>query len=523
MPCFQAMTPLNSGDRVPTMLRRSFTAGLAGFWLPSIAKAAPRMASDPFGLGIASGCPTPESVVLWTRLVAENGFGERLAEPVVVDWAIAEDDAMRKVVRTGQATAEARWAHSIHVVANGLRPARPYWYRFAVRGAESPIGRTKTAPAAADPLAKLRFAFASCQQYEQGYFTPFRHMAAEDADFVVHLGDYIYEKSWGRDLVRRHDGGLATTLEEYRDRYAQYKSDRDLQASHAAFPWIVTWDDHEVADDYAGDVSPVQRDPARFLAQRAEAYQAYWEHMPLPPSMQPQGPSMRLHDRYRFGQLAEIHVLDNRQYRDHHACWSVLPRNKVMRGCEERLDPRRSMLGTAQEAWLSQGLSHASTRWTLIAQQTLVAQVDRSPKRAGDFWHDGWDGYAPARQRMIDAIAASPVRDTIVLSGDVHSFWAADLKRDFDDSRGPIVATEFVGGSITSQGPSEAAVHSRLAANPHLRYGQSEKYGYAHVTLDATGAHVAFRSVDSVKSPQSTITTLQSFVVESGKPGVVMD
>src|SRR5712691_925478 len=177
------------------MLRRSFTAGLTGLWLPSRAKAETKIVSDPFGLGIASGCPMPESVVLWTRLMAENGFGERLAGPVVVDWAIAEDDAMRKVVRTGKATAEAQWAHSIHVVANGLRPARPYWYRFAARGAESPIGRTKTAPALADPLATLRFAFASCQQYQQGYFTPFRHMAEEDADFVVHLGDYIYEKS----------------------------------------------------------------------------------------------------------------------------------------------------------------------------------------------------------------------------------------------------------------------------------------------------------------------------------------
>ena len=237
--------------------------------------------------------------------------------------------------------------------SGGLKPGRPYWYRFAVRGVASPVGRTRTAPAESERLSRLRFVFASCQQYEQGYYTAFRHMAAEDADLVVHLGDYIYEMSWGRDLVRRHDGGRATTLDEYRDRYAQYKSDHDLQAAHAAFPWIVTWDDHEVDDDYTDDISPQQPDRTRFLAQRAAAYQAYWEHMPLPVSMQPRGPAARIYDRYRFGDLVEFHVLDDRQYRDHHACRAALPRNKVMTECDERVDPRRTILGTAQEAWLA--------------------------------------------------------------------------------------------------------------------------------------------------------------------------
>jgi alkaline phosphatase D len=504
------------------MLRRSFVSGLGSLWLPGAARAKPRVAPNPFTLGIASGRPRPDSVVLWTRLMAEGGHNERLVAPVAVDWAVAEDDAMRRIVASGQTVAEARWAHSVHVEVRGLRPNRPYSYRFTAGGTASPVGRTRTAPAETDRLAALRFVFASCQQYEQGFYTAFRHMAAEDADVVVHLGDYIYEISWGRDLVRRHDGGRPTTLDGYRDRYALYKSDTDLQAAHAAFPWIVTWDDHEVDDDYTNDISPQEPDRVRFLAQRAAAYQAFWEHMPLPDSMRPVGPAMRLYDRYRFGDLAEFHVLDDRQYRDHHACRAAMPRNKVMAVCDERLDPRRTMLGAEQEAWLADGLQRASTRWNVIAQQTLMAELDRGGPGKHAWWHDGWDGYAPARQRLLDAVAASPVRDTLVLSGDVHCFWAADLKRDFDASGSPTVATEFVGGSITSQGPAEARVQAALSRNPHLRYGRGDRYGYAHVALDARSARVSFRTVDTIKSPQAGISTLQSFVVEAGKPGVLM-
>ena len=503
------------------MRRRSFIAGLAGLSLPASARAEAPLAAEPFGLGVASGRPAPESVVLWTRLMAAAGdSGERLGAPIPVGWAIAEDKGMRRVIGSGQTIAEARWAHSVHVEAGGLRPGRPYWYRFTVRGKASPIARTRTAPAASERLAVLRFVFASCQQYEQGYYTALRHMAAEDAAFVLHLGDYIYEKSWGRELVRRHDGGRTTTLDEYRDRYAQYKSDRDLQAAHAALPWIVTWDDHEVDDDYTDDVSPQERDRGRFLAQRAAAYQAFWEHMPLPLSMRPRGPSLQLYDRYRFGDLAEFHVLDGRQYRSHHACRAMLPRNKVMRACAERLDPGRSLLGAVQEAWLGDGLARASTRWNVIAQQTLMAQVDRGSETPGSFWHDGWDGYAPARQRLLDAVAASPVRDTLVASGDVHAFWAADLKRDYDAPGAPTVATEFVGGSITSQGPSNARVRALLARNPQLRYGLGGRYGYAHVALAPKSATVSFRMVDTVREPTSGIATAARFTVEAGNPGV---
>jgi alkaline phosphatase D len=267
------------------MQRRSFVAGLgAALWLPSMARAQAPLAENPFGLGVASGRPTASGVMLWTRLMAREPF-ERPAGPIAVRWSIAEDERMRRVVRAGEAVAEPRWAHSLHVEVGGLEPGRSYWYRFVVRSTASPIGRTRTAAAPGERLPALRFAFGSCQQYEQGYYVALRHIADEDVDAVVHLGDYVYEKSWGRELVRRHESGRPTTLDQYRDRYAHYKSDPDLQAAHAAHPWIVTWDDHEVDDDYTNDISPVQKDSALFLAQRAAAYQAYWAHMPLPKAM----------------------------------------------------------------------------------------------------------------------------------------------------------------------------------------------------------------------------------------------
>ena len=514
-----------TGRKLDRMLRRSFVAGLSGLWLSSAVRAdtpppAP-LAADPFALGVSSGRPAPDSVVLWTRLMPAGEPGERLGPAMRVDWAIAEDEAMRRIVQTGQATAEPAWAHSVHVEVAGLKPGRLYWYRFTVAGKASPVGRTRTAPASTDRLPALRFAFASCQQYEQGYYTAFRHMAEEDIAAVVHLGDYIYERSWGRDLVRRHEGGRATMLDEYRDRYAQYKSDRNLQAAHAAHPWIVTWDDHEVDNDYSDDVSPDEPDPGRFLKQRAAAYQAFWEHMPLPLSMRPRGPSLRLYDRYRFGDLAEFHVLDDRQYRSHPACSAASKNGKLLLDCAERIDPGRTMLGAVQEAWLKEGLARASTRWNLIAQQTLMAQLDRGKDSKPAFWADGWDGYAAPRQRLLDAVAASPVRDTLVLGGDVHSFWAADLKRDFDAPSAPTIATEFVGGSITSQGPAESHVKTLVSRNPHIRYGRSGRYGYALVALDAKAAHIDFRMVDTVKSEQSAISNGARFAVEAGHPGVM--
>ena len=460
----------------------------------------------------------PDSVVLWTRLMAEDPARRPGGAPTV-DWTVAEDERLEKVVRSGQATAEPAWAHSVHVDVGGLRPNRPYWYRFVVNGKASPVGRTRTAPAATEPVAALRFAYASCQQYEQGYYSALRHMSGDDLNAVLFLGDYIYESTWGRDLVRRHTGGRTTTLDEYRDRYALYKADSDLQSAHAAHPWIVTWDDHEVTDDYTADTGPDDPDPVRFLKQRAAAYQAYWEHMPLPNAMRPQGAALRLYDRLRFGTLAEVFTLDDRQYRSRHACNAAKLRYKPLENCGERLDPARTMLGATQEQWFASAMQGASARWNIIAQQTLMAEADRGPQDRHIFWADGWDGYPMARQRLLDAIAASPVRDTLVLGGDVHSFWAADLQRDFTRP-GPAVATEFVGGSITSQGPREDSLAPVLRKNPHIRYARSGVFGYGLAEVGPKSTTMRFRTVENVREKSSPIRTLATFAVEAGKPGV---
>ncbi len=493
----------------------------------SSALAAPRLwarplfAVYPFTLGVASGAPLSGGVVLWTRLAPDplNGGGLPPAA-IAVRWEVARDEGFRDIVRTGETLAEPQSAHSVHVEVEGLEPARWYWYRFMAGNAVSPAGRTRTAPAAGAAVDRLRFAFASCQQYEQGFYAAHRHMAAEDLDLVVFLGDYIYESSWGSRHVRKHEGLEPATLEQYRNRYARYKSDADLQRSHAAFPWLVTWDDHEVDNDYANDRSE-DLDPD-FLVRRAAAYQAYWEHMPLRSSARPNGPDMQLYGRHDFGGLARFHVLDGRQYRDHQVC----PR--LGRGgsnvvddlkCPSRLEPQRTLLGRDQENWLHAGLSTSRARWNVVAQQLLMAQMDRKPGPERQFWSDGWDGYPAARARLLQAIAERKPANPLVIGGDVHFNCVADLKPDFDDPKSAAVATEFCGTSITSQGPLQSRLDILRADNPHVRFANSEKRGYVVLDLSEKRCLARLRVIDSEKEAAPAVSTLATFVVESGRAG----
>ncbi len=501
--------------------RRNFLlAASSAFAVPRL-WAKPAFAADPFTLGVASGAPLPDGVVLWTRLAPDplNGGG---LPPAAIElrWEVARDEGFRDIVRHGTALAEPQHAHSVHVEADGLEPARWYWYRFMAGNAVSATGRTRTAPAAGAAVDRLRFAFASCQQYEQGFYAAHRHLAAEDLDLVVFLGDYIYESSWGSRHVRKHEGPEPYTLEQYRNRYARYKSDADLQRSHAAFPWLVTWDDHEVDNDYA-DGRSEDLDPD-FLVRRAAAYQAYWEHMPLRRSAMPNGPHMRLYGRHDFGGLARFHVLDDRQYRDHQVC----PR--LGRGgsnvvddlkCPSRLEPNRTLLGREQEAWLYAGFSDSRTKWNIVAQQLLMAQTDRKPGPERQFWSDGWDGYPAARTRLLQAIAGRRPANPLVIGGDVHFNCVSDLRVDFDDTQSPAVATEFCGTSITSQGQAQARLDALRTENPHVRFANGEKRGYVVMDLAARSCLAELRVIDSEKAADSSISTLASFVVEDGRPG----
>ena len=505
------------------VLRRAAGMAAAAMLAPSAARHAlgqARFTSYPFTLGVASGNPSPDGMVLWTRLAPEpfdprGGIAEDRLE---VRWEVARDERFADVAKRGSVWTAPELAHSVHVEVTGLEPARWYFYRFTVGPETSPVGRTRTAPTADAAVERLRFAFASCQHFEQGWFSAYRHMAAEELDLVAFLGDYIYESSWGSNLVRRHHGGEPYTLDDYRQRYAQYRGDPDLQRMHALAPWIVTWDDHEVDNDYANAVS--EHLEANFLARRAAAYRAYFEHMPLRLAQLPQGPDMRLYDRFAFGGLATFHVLDDRQYRTQQPCpLPGIAGSRVVDGCEARLDPALTLLGAEQERWLDAGLAASRARWTVIAQQTLMAPLNRNTGQGEAFWTDGWDGYPLARKRFLDSIAQRRPGNPLVIGGDVHSSWVADLKSDFGEERAPAIATEVCGTSITSQGPSAASTAAALTRNPHIRFANSDKRGYVTVELTPARARIALRTLEDVKQRDTGIGTLASFVIEDGRAG----
>ena len=514
-----------------TFDRRRFLQALAALGLSHALPARaqfqprPRFAADPFSLGVASGYPLPSGLVLWTRLapVPAAPGGGMAPEVVPVRWEIARDEKFAHLAASGTAYAAPDWAHSVHVEVNGLEPARWYWYRFTAGDAVSPVGRTRTAPGATTKPDKLRFAFASCQHYEQGYFGAYRHIAKDDLDFVVFLGDYIYESSRARDQVRRHATAEPHTLDDYRARYGLYKADADLQAAHAAFPWIAMWDDHEVENDYADDRSENVDHPEWFLARRAAAYKAYYEHMPLRREMLPFGPRARLYTRLTFGNLASFHVLDERQHRSPQPC----PRpgrggsNVVDAAeCAELADPKRTMLGTDQERWLEAGLKASRTKWTILAQQLRLAQFDQKPGPGRQAWTDGWDGYPAARRKLVDFIADNKIANPVVIGGDVHMFYVNDIKRDFDNPASETVASEFVGTAITSQSSFTQEMLDRLLPeNPHVKLADSRFRGYARMEITQARIVTDLRAMGSVASRDAACSTLASFIVEDGRPG----
>lgn len=502
----------------PDVRRRGLLALALAAGVPPglVACAAPRRSwrADPFGLGVASGCPRPTSVVLWTRIAPS-------AEPPVrlnVDWEIARDEGFRETVARGRETAHAGDGHSVHVEVAGLDPGRWYWYRFATGGEVSAAGRTRTAPSAGS-TAPLAFAIASCQHWETGRYAAWRHAADEPLDAIVFLGDYIYEGAARSNRVRRHDGvGPAVTLDEYRARYALYRSDADLRRAHASVPWILTWDDHEVQNDYANDRG---EDLAPdFLARRAAAYRAWWENQPVPPRWRPTGPDLRVYDTYDWGALARFHVLDDRQYRDWHACPAPGrggSRNVDLADCAELSAPHRTILGREQERWLVDGLSRRDVRWNLIAQQTLLAPFTWT--KEGRVWTDGWAGYPAARDRLLEAIVERRVDNPVVLSGDVHCHYVCDLKRRVDDPAEAVIASEFCGTSISSEGLPQARVAAALPLNPHVRYGRSDERGYVSLRLGPERCEAALRAISDAADANATVRTAAAYVVEAGRPG----
>lgn len=506
-----------------------WSAALAGASLASAASTAG--ASYPFSLGVASGSPLPDAVILWTRILADP-LDASITPPValVVRWEVSEDAHFRRIVAKGRATAAPELGHSVHVDARGLMPDRWYWYRFMLGDAVSPVGRTRTAPAPGALPSMLRMAVASCQHWEFGSYAAHRHIARSAPDLVAFLGDYIYE--WGPYQLRHPQRAIRTdesfTLSNYRRRYAQYKSDPDLQAAHLVAPWIVTWDDHEVANDYANGRDELLT--GGFAARRAAAYQAFYEHMPLRlPRVAPGSFSaVRLYQRFDWGRLARIHVLDSRQYRSVQAC----PRKgrggsnaMFARECAALQDPARTMLGQEQEDWLGAGLASSTARWNILAQQTLMAQSSSYPvRKPGDnrVWTDGWDGYPLARRRLLETVLATRASNPLVLGGDVHTFYACELRPDFSrppSKDNPLVATEFCGTSVTSNSRPQARTIEHVSHNPHMKYGRSDKRGYMLMEIAPKRTVTHFMGLDDVRDPMSKAHMLASFRVRDGKVG----
>ncbi|MEP7244943.1 MAG: alkaline phosphatase D family protein [Gammaproteobacteria bacterium] len=506
--------------------RRTFLAAslsLAGAACTPLRRvdAARKFSSDPFTLGIASGYPTSDGIVLWTRLVPEplTPDGGMRDSVVPVQWEIATDEKMTAVIRKGTEYATSEWAHSVHVELEGLEPSRDYWYRFTAGHARSVIGRTRTAPPSRAPLASLKVAVASCQQYEHGYFNAYRQMIADNPDLIVHVGDYIYELSWGETRIRHHNTPETFTLEDYRARYALYKSDADLAAAHAACPWLVIWDDHEVENDYAGDTSEEDDEPGLFLARRAAAYRAYYEHMPLPRRMVPFGPQMRLHTQRAFGDLASIYLIDQRQYRSREACPpSGRAGSSRVTNCAELDLPERTMLGTRQEAWLHAALGRSRTRWNLLAQGTVMAHIDEKIGADKAYWTDAWNGYPAARSRLVNYLSEHEVANPVVLSGDIHAFMVNQLNLRPDDLESPVVAAEFVTTSISSQGTPQKVLDTWRASNANLLFADGEHRGYTRLDLTHERMVGSLIAMDSVTDPHAMGRALKTVVVEAGRP-----
>ncbi|WBB66157.1 alkaline phosphatase D family protein [Micromonospora sp. WMMD812] len=513
------------------MDRRRFLAGVAGVagvaalaQLPADrAAAAPRPAGGdyPFTLGVASGDPTATGAVLWTRLAPKpfEPGGGMPSRRVGVRWEIARDERFRRVVRSGTAWALPELSHAVHVDVEGLESDREWFYRFRYRDDVSMVGRTRTAPRETATVAGLAFAFASCQRWDEGYFPSYAHLAREDLDLVLHLGDYVYEYGipadggYRRTPVPEQLRPAPRSLDQWRMRYALVKSDPQLQAAHLAFPWMVTWDDHEVQNDYANTQSQYEGD---ITALRVAAYQAWYEHQPVRVA-RPGAGGLRIYRRLRWGRLAQLDLVDGRQYRSvPPSGWGEAPAGP------EQNDPSVTMLGAAQERWLYDGFARTSSRWNILGSNVMMGRLDHDGDAGDMLWHDAWDGFPAARRRLTDAWVRHGVPNPVVVTGDWHSTFVNDIHRDFDTPGSPVVATEFVGTSISSNGDGEVYgpyYGPMIKYNPHIRFFDGDRRGYVKCRVTPREMCAELRMVDTVGRRDAAESTLAAFAVENGRPG----
>jgi alkaline phosphatase D len=494
--------------------------------------------ADPFLLGVASGDPLADRVMLWTRLVRDPLAASSMpSRPIGVGWQIAEDERFHRVARAGFAVARPELAHSVHVDACGLRPGRDYFYRFRVGHHISPVGRTKTAPSRWANPDRLRFGMVSCQDFQNGYWPAYSGLAGEDLDLVLHLGDYIYEYDPNSVFPDRKHTTPATlgldqlrTLDDYRSRHAQYKGDPALRAVHTNFAWVAAWDDHEVENNYANLIDEIDdtgaklQTPAEFAAQRAAAYQAYFEHMPIRADIRPGSPNAKIFRRFDFGRLARVNVLDTRQYRtDQPGGYS----NDLGPEPPGAGNVNGTLTGAEQERWLTDGLAGTHARWNVVAQQVMMARTrfpnpTQVPPTIANM--DQWDGYQPQRTRLLRFVSDAKVSNPVFLAGDIHSTWINELRPNFDDAASPSVAVEFVGTSISSDFPVafDAPIKQfNPILNPHVKYFDGLKRGYLRCEISRDTWRTDVRVVDTIAVRDTPVHTAASFHVESGHPVIV--
>ncbi|OYX65423.1 MAG: hypothetical protein B7Y88_08440 [Sphingomonadales bacterium 32-64-17] len=484
-------------------------------------------ARDPFALGVASGEPASDGFVIWTRLAPDPlaPAGGMPPQPAPVAWEVASDPQFRQIVQSGETLAEPAEAHSLHIEITGLLPHRPYWYRFHAGAATSDVGRAVTLPMPGARVDEVRIASTGCQDFEKGYYTALAHLAREDAlDAVYHYGDYIYEFGpRGEHPLRIHAGGETATLADYRQRYAQYKSDPDLRAAHAAAPFIVAFDDHEIDDNWASDIGKDHGATAAFAARKAAAMQAWYEHMPVRPALR-YGPTTQYFRRFDFGNLIAMHVLDTRSHRSKQLCEPTIEQREAGWACSLDYDPARTMLGEQQERWLDAGLA-GKQRWNFLAQQVKVMPFDARDDGESQprFSTDNWNGYPFARERLVQSIARHAPGNVVIASGDMHQNLIGSVPSDLRDPTSAPIASEFLATSVSSGGTGSLR-HSHqqqaLDNNPNAILLNNQR-GYHIHAITASSWTASVKVMDQIDTPDGRISELARFEVEHGRPGPV--
>ncbi|MEP9381842.1 alkaline phosphatase D family protein [Nocardioides sp. KR10-350] len=475
-----------------------------------------------FQHGVASGDPLPHAVVIWTRVTptAASRPGSGRGPHVKVGWQVSTSPTFKTVVKHGTFTTGPWRDHTVKLDVTGLRPATAYNYRFSYAGQHSRVGRTRTAPAPTATPGRIRFGVVSCANLQAGWFSAYRHLAKRtDLHAIVHLGDYFYEYGPGEygygpddiDIRKHQPAHEVHTLADYRIRHAQYKRDPDLADLHARFPWIVTWDDHEVANDQwrngAENNSPGEYD---WKARKTHAHKAYDEWMPVrldgTAALDQSHLNDRIYRRFRFGTVLELSMLDLRSYRSKQV-------DQTTDGLAAVDDPDRTITGTDQLSWLKSGLRNAPTTWKVVGNPVMIAPVTFAalpkdvigpvndvtgllPDNGVAYNVDQWDGYTADRTELFDHIRTHRIEDVVFITGDIHSGWACDLP--YDSAIYPLGGTagvEFVGTSVTSSNlkditgtpahtTSRAVETAIMGANRHVRYLDFDDHGYS--ILDVT-------------------------------------